>query len=251
MIHFSSDPRHFAYDGKGGTIEVIFKSNEFYPTVNERQFTEIDFVSYLGGTLGLFAGFSVLTAFEVISHLILPLCSKSINRRRLALKRSPEMKAVRATVAFRSSQVAKILAVPSNFCFSYVKNSSLHGVSHAAMENMGGSARIFWLTLFAASIGFCSVLLAESLEKYQQGLVVLSLDDQLQRTENVTVLLDCGAKTHKNLQIFQIPFPAVTITHGVERLSQFDIWMKLPFIFVERSEDSYRKIYPEAEIFEK
>ena len=33
-------------------INVLFKENEFFPLIRQRKFTEIDFFSYTGGTLG-------------------------------------------------------------------------------------------------------------------------------------------------------------------------------------------------------
>jgi hypothetical protein len=41
------------YDGS--IIDVFFKDNVFFPSVRQRQFTEIDFLSYFGGTLGAIA----------------------------------------------------------------------------------------------------------------------------------------------------------------------------------------------------
>lgn len=201
MPIFPSDRDHFVYDGKGGTIVVGFTSNEYYPTIKERQFTEIDFFSYLGGTLGLFAGFSVLTAFEVLSHIILPFCSKWLKGKRRP-KVFPVLRPVQVKIKTRRSKVRRIVAVPSKFCYSYVENSSLHGVSHAALENMGWFAKVLWLTLFAVSIGFCSVLLTETLQKYQQGLIVLSLDDQFHKIQSVSVCFCQGFISGFKFKIF-------------------------------------------------
>lgn len=111
-----------------------FKSNGFYPTIKERQFTGIDFVSYLGGTLGLFAGFSVLTVFELFSHIIVPFCSKLIRKKRRV--KVFTFRPVLLSRKIRRSKVPRIITVPSKFCYSYVKNSSLHGISHASQENL-------------------------------------------------------------------------------------------------------------------
>lgn len=48
------------------TVLIIkFKENEFTPLRRFQQFTFIDFLSYIGGLLGLFAGISVLSFFEI------------------------------------------------------------------------------------------------------------------------------------------------------------------------------------------
>jgi Amiloride-sensitive sodium channel len=45
---------------------VFFKSLNFYPFVLQQQLSVLDFVSYCGGSLGLFLGFSALSAIELI-----------------------------------------------------------------------------------------------------------------------------------------------------------------------------------------
>lgn len=59
-------------------MQIFFKSPEFYPFVLQQQLTTLDFVSYCGGSLGLFLGFSALSAVEIIYYLTLKiLCLKS------------------------------------------------------------------------------------------------------------------------------------------------------------------------------
>ena len=51
-------------------MEVIakFKDDSFYPQIKRKYFTMIDWFSFVGGILGLFFGFSFLSAFEIIFH---------------------------------------------------------------------------------------------------------------------------------------------------------------------------------------
>lgn len=51
-------------------LMVAFKDQEFTPLRRHRLFIFIDFVSYVGGLLGLFAGISVLSFFEILYFFI-------------------------------------------------------------------------------------------------------------------------------------------------------------------------------------
>jgi hypothetical protein len=62
-------------------IQIFFKSSEFYPHILQQQLTTIDFVSYCGGSLGLFLGFSTLSAIEIVYYFSLRfICSRRQNR---------------------------------------------------------------------------------------------------------------------------------------------------------------------------
>lgn len=47
---------------------VLFKSREFFPLVLRKQLENLDYLSYIGGLLGLFAGISMLSIFEVFYY---------------------------------------------------------------------------------------------------------------------------------------------------------------------------------------
>jgi len=68
----------------GGRIRIKFKDNEFISMHRVRQFTIFDFLSYIGGLLGLFAGISVLSLFEIFYFFTLRLICEI-----LVLKRRP------------------------------------------------------------------------------------------------------------------------------------------------------------------
>lgn len=48
----------------------MFKDPQFVPLRRFRQFTFIDFLSYVGGLLGLFAGISVLSFVEIFYFFV-------------------------------------------------------------------------------------------------------------------------------------------------------------------------------------
>jgi Amiloride-sensitive sodium channel len=58
----------------------MFKDPEFIPLRRFRQFTFVDFLSYVGGLLGLFAGISALSFFEVF-YFFIPRAITDVMRR--------------------------------------------------------------------------------------------------------------------------------------------------------------------------
>lgn len=60
----------FCSGSKDAILKVMFKDPQFVPYRRFRQFTFIDFLSYVGGLLGLFAGISVLSFFEIFYFFI-------------------------------------------------------------------------------------------------------------------------------------------------------------------------------------
>ena len=65
-----------------GTIKFRFKDNEFTAMQRVRQFTIFDFLSYIGGLLGLFAGISVLSLFEIFYFFTLRLIYEILKLKR-------------------------------------------------------------------------------------------------------------------------------------------------------------------------
>jgi hypothetical protein len=52
-------------------IEIFFKSPSFYPFILQQQLSTLDFIGYCGGSLGLFLGFSVISAVEIVYYFLL------------------------------------------------------------------------------------------------------------------------------------------------------------------------------------
>lgn len=54
-------------------FQIFFKDNQFITSERNELFGPIDFVANLGGLLGLFIGFSLLSLVEIIYYLTLRL----------------------------------------------------------------------------------------------------------------------------------------------------------------------------------
>lgn len=120
----------------GSIITVKFGKEEFYPTIKQRQFTGINFLSYIGGTLGLFAGFSFLTVFELLIYFGwrsgLSLIAAKKKRKKV---RPVDAKMIKIQ-SKKFSKFPNFVKVPLMFGLTYVQNSSIHGINHASMKNL-------------------------------------------------------------------------------------------------------------------
>lgn len=113
-----------------------FSKNEFHPTIKQRQFTGINFLSYIGGTLGLFAGFSFLTIFELLIYFGLRSSLSFIETKRRQKKVQPTKKVVIANSKRKLTKIASFLKVLLTFGQSYVEETSIHGINHASLKNL-------------------------------------------------------------------------------------------------------------------
>lgn len=134
--------RHFSKNWPSAQISSIiveFGKDEFYPTIKQRQFTGTDFLAYIGGTLGLFAGFSVLTVFELLTFFVLRCCLDFTEKANCGKVQPIEVKPVRK---YRiPSKTSNLLKAVRKFAYSYVENSSVHGIKHASHANLTLSER--------------------------------------------------------------------------------------------------------------
>jgi amiloride-sensitive sodium channel len=73
-------------DQREGYVRIKFKDNEFVSMQRIRQFTVVDFLSYVGGLLGLFAGISVLSFFEILYFFSLRLVCEVLRLNRVGIE---------------------------------------------------------------------------------------------------------------------------------------------------------------------
>jgi len=70
------------FNSKDKIVKFKFKDTEFNSLQRVRQFTIFDFLSYIGGLLGLFAGISVLSLFEIFYFFTLRLICEILRLKR-------------------------------------------------------------------------------------------------------------------------------------------------------------------------
>lgn len=108
--------------------QIFFKSSSFYPSVLKQQLTTLDFVSYCGGSLGLFLGFSFLSAAEIIYYFSLRIIFKKIES-----NKTVGLKAVSLKGKKNQSFVKEI-----------VESSSIHGCNQIVFENRHKAEKYFF-----------------------------------------------------------------------------------------------------------
>jgi hypothetical protein len=164
---------------KGSSIDVYFKQNEFYPTVRQRQLTEIDYLSYIGGTLGLFAGFSILTFLELFFYFIFRPAVR-------CMKKKFKSRVAPIEVIGQSTKTSKGVLKPVRYFYNYMEESSLHGLNHATFKNLEMIERAFWLFAFVASMILCGFLLENMHDKYINAPVTISFDGDMKSVKDVS-----------------------------------------------------------------
>lgn len=99
-----------------GVLEFIVKyeKNSFNAKVRRKQFNEIDFLCFLGGSLGLFAGFSMISFVECFYWTFIRRCRK-----------------MTAVVHPLEIQIEK----NENFIDEFFKSSSIHGFGYFVDSN--------------------------------------------------------------------------------------------------------------------
>jgi hypothetical protein len=98
-------------------VTILFKNPDFFPKVIQLQLSALDFLSYCGGSLGLFLGFSAMSAVEILYYFTLRLIMKRIRSNKTA------------DVVLMEEPVPK-----QNFVVEFLSNSSIHGCNQIVME---------------------------------------------------------------------------------------------------------------------
>jgi hypothetical protein len=101
----------------GSSIDIIYKYPDFFPLILQQQLTTLDFVSYCGGSLGLFLGFSLISAIEIVYYCTLRILFGSRQRMRV----SPE------EVSDEPEQ--------KSYLAEAIGSSTIHGFNQITMKN--------------------------------------------------------------------------------------------------------------------
>lgn len=189
-------------------FSIRFSAAEFYPTIRRKHFTQIEIFSFVGGLLGLFLGFSVLSFAEIIYFIAFGLMGK-VKKRRV----SP---VVGITLAPRTNGAVTLI---QGFCLNYMKTSSIHSFIYIADVTRSKVERIIWLISFILSMTGCVFMISNLYKKLNINLISIAFEDAPSNAS-------------------QVPFPAVTI-FGDYPIPQFaDTTLDVDFI------ESYDEINP-------
>jgi Amiloride-sensitive sodium channel len=106
-------------DGHLSQIKVIFKNSEFFPTILQEQLTVLDFISYCGGALGLFLGFSAMSAVEMIYYFTVRIAFDRAQKNKVAILNSNDQDQQQN----------------DNYFLDIMNNSSIHGFNQVVIAN--------------------------------------------------------------------------------------------------------------------
>ncbi|KAG5671285.1 hypothetical protein PVAND_001490 [Polypedilum vanderplanki] len=145
-IEFNSHDRnlkdlHSGYgDGMLYTDSLIkYKSIFINKFLRKKQFNEIDFLSFVGGLLGLFAGFSVLSTVEIFFWLFKKIFGSKSN------------------VVQPLSESQKDFLNKFNTLGDFLNNSSIHGVNYLTQSNF--KYKLFWTFFITISLTLCAFMI--------------------------------------------------------------------------------------------
>jgi Amiloride-sensitive sodium channel len=158
-------------------MDFRFAKGKFQPHIKVELFTYLDFLSYLGGMMGLLAGISLLSIFEIIYH-VARLLQAEPNR----VQNSVITDATR--VAWRNENHA--LYQFTKYSKEFLKKSSIHGV-HYMTQDHGKCGRIVWMILVALSVLICSVFIKTFIEQAEKSPVAIAVDSNLRSLDDVRV----------------------------------------------------------------
>lgn len=104
---------------------MFFRDDSFYPIVRRKNFNIIDWFSSIGGILGLFFGFSFLSAFEVMFHIWKGFFERNranvIDLSRISYSKWRKLKSIISIWEYLKN---------------YLRQSSIHGLSYVSDGNM-------------------------------------------------------------------------------------------------------------------
>jgi hypothetical protein len=161
-----TDYKNFIYSG---LIEVFFKAPSFFPFLLQQQLTTLDFVSYCGGSLGLFLGFSAVSAIEIVYYLSL---------RIICFKRQSN----KISSSDQNNEAVKT----KNYLVEFVENSSIHGCNQIVMNRRHWIERILWFCIVLSAVFFCGSTTHNSLMKYLDAPVMIKHGDSIDSLEEIT-----------------------------------------------------------------
>lgn len=105
--------------------KVSFKNDKFNHLIRKQHFNELDVLSYVGGLLGLFAGFSVLSFIELFYWFTIRSFLEKFNKLTSKVTYLNEQNP-------RAGQVIKL----KTFLVNYFKESSIHGLGLISGSNI-------------------------------------------------------------------------------------------------------------------
>jgi Amiloride-sensitive sodium channel len=179
-------------------------SDHIQPLVKIQSFTFSDFLSNIGGFMGLLAGMSVLSIMEFF--YLASIHFKNGNNKVQTTQRPK-------TVAWNQSHPLYSLM---KYFIEFLQLSDIHGVRY--LKDQGRLGKWFWAFLLSISAMFCSVLINDIYKHSELSPVHTSIDSNLLTSEDVR--LASVIRLMLKWCLLQIPFPTFYFCPGQD-MDQF------------------------------
>lgn len=120
---------------------IFFKSDSFQPFKKILSYTFFDFLSNVGGLMGLFAGMSILSLVEIFYHLT----AIKITLRNIKITPS------KTIWIYQNHLIVQLV----KYFGKYLDFSDIHGSRYTQSLALSRNSRIFWSILLLSSIVTC------------------------------------------------------------------------------------------------
>lgn len=221
------------------TIE--FDVDTVFALHRKKSFELADFFSYVGGILGLFAGFSVISGFDVLYYFIAQPLMDFYKKRRDRVVH-PVAGGRRKKVMKKIEKFSKKLQSFLDYFKNFLVSSSIHSFNQFGRDEKGWIDRLTWFILFIISMILTIFMTQDVYKTFKNTKIVMSMEGSPTNVENVRISISYFHLSHLMFQFLQIPFPAFTIIRDVEFNVKlyFRINKSLSF---EESDDLYYQLY--------
>jgi Amiloride-sensitive sodium channel len=158
-------------------IFTNFASDSYQPFVKMCPFLFPNFLSNIGGFMGLLAGISILSIFEIFYHIA------AIQFRKETQQVHPVEQEIRQTAWANDEH---LLLQFMKYFAKFVKTSDMHGMNYTQDKTTGKAGRIFWALLVVLSLIICSVLVIDMNRNAEKSPIVTRIDSQMWTLDDVS-----------------------------------------------------------------
>jgi Amiloride-sensitive sodium channel len=146
---------------------IWFMSDSYQPYQEILAFTLSDFLSNIGGFMGLLAGVSFLSVIEIVFYFF----NGNLNRK--IRKVQP--------ISQEHSRVNKnhVLIQLMRYSFKYIKTSDMLGMYYTTDQSLGRFGKILWAVLVFLSFTTCWMLIADLSQHAKHSPVVTRIDSKM------------------------------------------------------------------------
>lgn len=149
--------------------------------VKEKLLGFSDFLGSFGGLIGLFAGISLISVFEVLFHIFDASVSQCMFRRR-----RNRVIAIRTNKKEEVLNRDHVLYQLMRFIKSFLSKSGIHGLNYVTNNKINAVGRFFWLIAVQVSTTGCSLLVSNMVSNSELSPIQYTVDDKIWTASEVS-----------------------------------------------------------------